>query len=114
MSTFIHRIAGAALSSALAFVSANPAWAKNDFTAKAVMEKMKVEERYPYIAGVVEGLAYARYVRDDKKTAGMECIYDWFYEKPGTLDMIYAALGRYGDFPPGAIIAGLAKQNCGE
>ena len=43
-----------------------------DFTAKAVMEKMQAGDRYPYVAGVVEGLAYARYSRDGKKTEGMD------------------------------------------
>lgn len=69
-----------------------------DFTAQVVMEKMKAEERLPYLAGVVEGLAYARYARDnkdvpaDKKTTlGMKCIYDWFYvDNQKTLNTIYA------------------------
>lgn len=85
-----------------------------DLTAKAVMEKMEAEQRTPYIAGVVEGLAYARYARDDKKTEGMKCIYDWFYEKPDTLNLIYAAFGRYPEYTPGAIIGALARKSCGD
>lgn len=89
------------------------AWA-TDFTAKTVMEKMEAEHRYPYIAGVIEGLAYARYARDGKKTEGMECIYDWFYEKPETLNLIYAAFGQYPEFTPGAIIGALTRKSCGD
>jgi hypothetical protein len=85
----------------------------DDFTSKAVMEKLPAEQRYSYLAGVVEGLAYSRYMRDGKKTDGMKCVYDWFYNKPETLNLIYAAMGRYPDFTPGAIIGALANQNCG-
>lgn len=85
-----------------------------DFTAGAVTKKMEPEKRYSYIAGVVEGIAYARFARDDKKPAGMECIYDWFYKNAGTFDTLYAAFEKYPTFTPGAIVATLAKRKCGE
>lgn len=89
-----------------------------DFTAGAVMNRMKSEERLPYIAGVIEGLAYARYMRDGKKTQGMMCIYDWFYKgKDGkssddNITLIYAAFGKYPDYPPGVIVETLAEKAC--
>lgn len=82
------------------------------------MQKMKSEERFPYIAGVVEGLAYARYLRDGKQPAGMTCIYDWFYKgKDGkssddNITTIYAAFGRYPDYPPAAIVEVLLDKAC--
>ncbi len=88
--------------------------AANDFTARKIMKEMNGEERYSYIAGVVEGLAVARYMKDGKQKAGMECIYDWFYDDKQTLDTIYVAFGNYADYPPGSIIDVLAKQKCGE
>jgi hypothetical protein len=78
------------------------------------MDKMEAGQRASYVAGVVEGLAYARYARDGKKIESMECIYDWFYEKPDTLNLIYAAFGRYPDFTPGAIIGALVNKSCGD
>ncbi len=98
---------------ALLPLTGSAAWA-SDLTAKVVMEKMEAGQRYPYIAGVVEGLAYARYSRDGKKTEGMKCIYDWFYEKPETLNLIYAAFGQYPNFTPGAIIGALTRKHCGD
>lgn len=84
------------------------------------MQKMDAEARVPYIQGIVEGLAYARYERDnasregDQKTVeGMNCIYKWFYDKPGAVDLIYAAFGKYPTFTPGAIVGNLIKQSCG-
>ena len=91
-----------------------------DFTAGVIMEKMDAKERFPYVAGVVEGLAYARYRRDnenvdgDKKSVeGMKCIYDWFYEKKGTIDLIYTSFGRYPSYSPGVIIGNLVRKDCG-
>lgn len=91
-----------------------------EFTAGVIMEKMDTNERFPYVAGVIEGLAYARYRRDnenvesDKKSVeGMKCIYNWFYEKKGTIDLIYIAFGRYPTYTPGVIIGNLVRKDCG-
>ncbi len=75
---------------------------------------MEASERFPFIAGIIEGLAYARYVRDGNQTDGMTCIYDWFYETENALDTIYVAFGAYPDYPPAAIVAGVLTQKCGE
>ena len=83
-----------------------------DFTAKVVMEQMTEEQRYSYLAGVVEGLAYARYAKDGKQADGMNCIYDWFYSNPKVTDLIYAAFGQYPDYTPGAVVSALAKRKC--
>ena len=91
-----------------------------DFTAGVLMEKMNANDRVPYISGVVEGLAYGRFMRDNehvegdkKSTVGMMCIYNWYYEKPHAIDLIYLAFGKYPTYPPGAIISNLIKQDCG-
>ncbi|QGN00175.1 hypothetical protein [Methylocystis parvus] len=103
------------ITAAAASMLAGQAEAANDFAAKTVMEKMQASERYPYIAGVVEGLTYSRFARDGKKTEGMGCIYGWFYDKPETLDLIYAAFGQYPQYTAGAIISALAKKKaCGD
>ncbi|MBU2527606.1 MAG: hypothetical protein KKC03_13495 [Bacteroidetes bacterium] len=85
-----------------------------DFTAKTVMEKMDNTERYAFIAGVVEGLAYARYLNGDKDAEGMKCVYDWFYEGDKTIERIYAAFGEFGDYPPAAVVNALTKKVCGD
>lgn len=88
-----------------------------DFTAGVVMEKMDADSRAAYIAGVIEGLAYARYEKDnehlegDKKT--VEGIYFWLYDKPDTLQTIHAAFDKYPSYLPGAIIGNLVRQSCG-
>jgi hypothetical protein len=81
--------------------------------AKAVMNKMGHEERGGYLAGIVEGLAYARYVVDGKQTNGMNCIYDWFYKDETSLPSIIDAFDKFPDHYPGAIMAALVKKKCG-
>ncbi|MEJ0017588.1 MAG: hypothetical protein WDN25_13680 [Acetobacteraceae bacterium] len=85
-----------------------------EFTAGVVMEKMKEQERYVFVAGIIEGLAMARYAKDQKQSQGMQCIYDWFYKSPDTLQTIYAGFQRYPSYPPGTVVHVLTKQKCGE
>lgn len=85
----------------------------SDFDAEAVLTKMSTVERAAYIAGVVEGLAYARYDKDGQTTDGMGCIYDWLYENDQTLPAIYAAFERFPNYTPGAIIAAMVDKECG-
>lgn len=84
-----------------------------DFTAGVVMEKMSSLERAAYLAGVIEGLAYARYAKDGKADQGMKCIYQWFYDKEGTVKKIHAAFDHFKDYLPGAVIAAMVEKECG-
>lgn len=101
------------LAGSLTFCMASPAPAA-DFTAAKVMKEMSAEQRASYIAGVVEGLAIARYMKDGKRKDGMSCIYGFLYEDPQALRTIYDAFDKYPTYPPGAIIDVLTKRKCGE
>lgn len=85
----------------------------NGFTTEKVIKEMGTEERAAYLAGVVEGLAYARYAKDGKKTDGMTCIYKWFYQTEGTPKAILAAFQRFTDYTPGAVMAAMIERECG-
>lgn len=93
-------------------LASQPAAAR-DFTAGVVLDEMKPAERYGYLAGIVEGLAYARYRADSKDTAGMACIYGWFYGEEDAPTKIEAAFARFRDLTPGAIVAALLQRRCG-
>ena len=95
-------------------IFAAPAINANDFTAEKVMKQLDAKERYVYLAGVVEGLAIARYMKDGKQKTGMECIYGWFYDDKKTVDLISAAFEKYPSFPPGSVVDVLVKRKCGE
>lgn len=82
-------------------------------TAGVVMEKMSAGDRYLYIAGIVEGLAHARFVKDNKETKGRSCIVQWFYDDKATIQKIYEAFERYPGTLPGAVVGALAATKCG-
>ena len=77
------------------------------------MERMEPDHRFTFIAGIVEGLAYARYARDGNNPQGMACINNWFYRQDGAVDQIYLAFGEFPDFPPGAVVSAVLSQVCG-
>ncbi len=85
-----------------------------EFTAEKVMKTMKPEERHAYMAGIIEGLAIARYNKDGKKKDGMGCIYDFFYKDTQNFTVILDAFDKYPTYPPGSIIDVLTKRKCGE
>ena len=113
--SLIRKYSKPVLASVLAFapaLSVGTAHAE-DLTAGVVMEKMDGGERYTYVAGIVEGLAHARYINDDRDTAGRSCIYRWFYDDKSTIDLIYEGFRRYPQLLPGQVVGTLATQQCG-
>lgn len=94
------------------FAASAPATA-TDFTAGVVLTEMEDADRYPYLAGIVEGLAYARYKQAGKDPESMACVYDWFYESGTATDQIYAAFARFEKHTPGAVMAALIERRCG-
>ena len=89
------------------------AFGQTELTTGVVMERMDPNDRAAYIAGIVEGLAYARFLRDGRQTAGMACINNWFYGHDGAIDQVYVAFGQFPDYPPGAVLSVLLDQVCG-
>ncbi len=97
---------------ALLIVTSPPALAEK-FTAGHVIEKMGRSDRYSFVAGVVEGLAYARFVADGKKTEGMACIYKWFYRDKTAWPQILQTFIKFKTHTPGAVLGALIKKKCG-
>ena len=86
--------------------------AATDMNAGVVVSKMGTEERHAFVAGIVEGLAIARFRQDNNKPDGMQCIYDWFYKDPDTPGNIYAAFQHYPDYPPGTVVDVMVRKVC--
>lgn len=85
------------------------------FSAKTVNNKMSSEEKTAYIAGLVDGLAYARYENEGKKTdGGMKCIYDWYQKDEDTVVSIILAFHKFETYTPNAIVAAMIEKECGK
>ena len=104
------------LASVLACVPALSISAANaeDMTAGVIVEKMGGGDRYLFTAGIVEGLAHARYIKDGRDTAGRSCIYRWFYDDKTTMDAIDEGYRRYPQLLAGQVVGALAAQKCGD
>ncbi|WP_299500463.1 hypothetical protein [uncultured Roseobacter sp.] len=76
--------------------------------------EMEPNARFPFISGIVEGLAQARVRSDGGDTKMTGCIYHWFYEEDKSYDNILAAFARFQDRAPGAIVDALIRRRCGE
>lgn len=84
-------------------------------TADDVMNKMSEDQRFGYISGIVDGLAFARWQQDKPDNAGTQCIYDWYYGGDGAagqqiLRQFEARPERHAD----VLIYALIKGQCGE
>lgn len=91
----------------------NPACGKADEPLNAgAIVKLGSDERFMFVAGIVEGLAMARYMQDGKKPEGMKCVYDWFYKDPTIITKIYSAFEHFPEYPPGTIVDVMVRKVC--
>jgi hypothetical protein len=112
---FANRSAVAALVALGVATSAVPLRAQEGTgpTQHSMLGKMPAEDWYPFVAGMIEGVAFHRYTAAGKDADLMNCIYDWFYKEDGALKAIYAALNEFPDYPPASVVNALAKRKCG-
>ncbi len=88
----------------------------SELNAGFVMNKMNMDQQVSYIAGVVEGLAYSRYLRDKPNQEGMNCVYKWYANNTGGAikrQKMETWLGRHPDKPVGVLLHVLIKKDCG-
>lgn len=95
---------------------ASPAEAQQqNFDAGFVLNGMTSDQQVSYIAGVIEGLAFARWLKDDRAMEGMRCIYNWAYEDTSKKwDQIEAFFAKHPERKAGPLVYILIKAECGE
>ena len=91
-----------------------PAQAR-DLNAGFVLNEMNAGEQVAYVSGVIEGLAYARFLRDRPDESGMNCVYDWYgKDKKTRWLLIRKWLARHADKPVGPLLYILIRKECGD
>lgn len=79
-----------------------------------VLNQMDEQNRSGFIAGVIEGLAYARFLRDKPNEDGMRCVTNWFYtDTAKRWETIKVVFARHHDKPPAVLLHLLIKKECG-
>lgn len=102
-----------------AVVGVQPSYAQ-EMTAGVILDKMSSDERFAYINGMVEGMAYARFRKDSlaaggRDEKGMACILDWYWKGEGNTPFkIEAAFRQHKEHMPSTIIGTMVKNECGE
>ena len=82
--------------------------------AEYVMKEMDAKQQVSYISGVIEGLAYSRFLRDRPNDSGMNCIYNWHSNGgTGRWKKMEAWFARHPDKPVGVLLYVLIKKECG-
>ncbi|MEM8541608.1 MAG: hypothetical protein AAGF25_11705 [Pseudomonadota bacterium] len=85
------------------------------FDAGFVMSEMPTKQRFAFVNGVLQGLAYARFRKDRPDEKGMTCIQQWlFSKKSDRWKTVEDAFNKYQDKPPAVLLHLLAKKECGE
>lgn len=107
------------LSVFLSCVVYQEARAENPMTAGVILKQMPSSEFVVYTAGIIEGLAYARFRADTKRAGeksekGMQCIREWYHNDKEAITKIEAAFRKYDKYPPWVVLASLVKKKCGE
>jgi hypothetical protein len=85
-------------------------------TADEVLDNMNADQWFGYVSGVVDGLATARWLQDRPNAEGMQCIYDWYVQRPPAevLAEIETWFGRHRDQQAGVLLHVLINRECGE
>ncbi|WP_297339184.1 hypothetical protein [Pseudophaeobacter sp.] len=85
-------------------------------TAREVTENMSSDAQFAYISGVVDGLAFARWLAHDRDDTGMQCILDWFY-RSDQRERFNARMDWFEQHPDqqvSTLMYALIREECGE
>jgi hypothetical protein len=85
-------------------------------TARDLMENMTSDAQFAHISGVVDGLAFARWLADDRYDTGMQCVLDWFYQSDQR-ERFNARMDWFEQHPDqqvSTLMYALIREECGE
>lgn len=100
----------------LAFLLLNisQAYADKFLTGRTILAELEPQERYLMITGIVQGLGYARFLRDKPDETGLICISSWFFDGDDRTGEIERLFSKFPDYPPSVVVWTLVKKECGE
>jgi hypothetical protein len=88
----------------------------NALTVAEIRENLSAEEQTHYVAGVVEGLAFARWIADDRDATGMNCIWSWYLgsDTQARFNQQMTMFDRHPDQQVSTLMYALIREECGE
>lgn len=92
----------------------NVSYSKN-LDAGFVLNEMNNDQQVSYVEGIIDGLAYARFLRDRPDQSGYKCIINWHQTEPRKKWRLTREwLKRHPDKPTPVLIYQMTKKVCGE
>ena len=84
-------------------------------TVEDMRESMSVEAQVAYVSGVVEGLAFGRWIENNRDQAGMDCILGWYYDRESRdPNQMWNFFDQHPDQHIGTLMYALIREECGE
>ena len=85
-----------------------------DLDAGAVLNKMETKQQSAFVTGIIQGLAYARFLKDKPNEDGFRCVSGWLNgESKGNWRKILTMFERHATKPPAVLLHVLIKKDCG-
>lgn len=95
------------------------AWAapSGALTVAETRANMSSDERFAYVGGVIEGLAFARWITDNRSTEGRDCILNWYFANDNESARFNRQMGFFDEHPDqhiSTLMYALIREECGE
>jgi len=87
----------------------------NALTGGEILTKLDTDGQYHYVSGVLQGLGYARFLKDKPSQTGIKCIQQFLLQDDSTekWQTIQQWLKHHEEKPAGVIIYALVSKECG-
>lgn len=83
--------------------------------ARFVLNEMNQDQRVSYVEGIVDGLAYARFLRDRPDETGYLCVINWYQtDSEEKWRLVKKWLARHANKPVPVLMHIMIKKECGE
>lgn len=84
-------------------------------TGEEILTKLDTDGQYHYISGVLQGLSYARFLKDRPDQTGTKCIATWLISGGvKKWELAKKWLKHHKDKPAGVIIYTMVSKECGK
>ena len=94
-------------------ISSGPASA---LTVEEIRANLTTQEQTHYVTGVVEGLAFARWIAENRDATGMNCIWGWYLgdDQRAVFEAQMAMFDKHPDQQVSTLMYALIREECGE
>ena len=85
-------------------------------TVTEIRKNLTPAEQIHYVTGLVEGLAFARWLADNKDSSGMACIWDWYLgeDSQKRIAQQRAMFDKHPDQHVSTLVYAMIKKKCGD